>query len=149
MTKKFVVFDHMGVRHSHLIEGINDIPEGAVPVSDALFMRMTQETDGQWSIDAQGVIVKLPYIDAQELPSVEQLINKERSWRDAQISANEWLVIRHRDEKDMQLATTLGIEQFAELLQYRQSLRDWPQSELFPSVEHRPSPPAWLESMTL
>lgn len=72
----------------------------------------------------------------------------ERTWRDNQVIATEWVVIRHRDQQDMQLATTLQIKQFAELLQYRQALRDWPQSELFPVSEHRPVPPLWLESIT-
>ncbi|WP_353229222.1 phage tail assembly chaperone [Pseudomonas qingdaonensis] len=75
-------------------------------------------------------------------------IAAEREWRDAQVSGTEWLVNRHRDEQDMQLTTTLQSGQFADLLQYRQALRDWPQSELFPVSEHRPVPPLWLESIT-
>lgn len=80
--------------------------------------------------------------------SPTELAEVERMWRDAEMQSNEWLVARHRDEQDMQLTTTLQAEQFAELLQYRQALRDWPQSELFPAIEHRPEPPAWLADMT-
>lgn len=72
----------------------------------------------------------------------------ERGWRDSQINSTEWLAGRHRDEQDMKMATTLQASQFDELLQYRQALRDWPQSEAFPSAEHRPEPPAWLIDMT-
>lgn len=76
--------------------------------------------------------------------SFEQLVAFERSWRDAELSSSEWLVNRHRDEQDMPLSTTLAAEQFAELLIYRQSLRDWPQSELFPDAEQRPVAPPWI-----
>lgn len=73
----------------------------------------------------------------------------ERVWRDDQVGTTEWVVTRHRDELDMQLATTLLPEQFAALLQYRQALRDWPQAALFPNAEHRPLPPHWLAQLSL
>jgi hypothetical protein len=55
-----------------------------------------------------------------------------------------WLRERHRDEQDLQRSTTLSDERFAELLTYLQSLRDWPQSEQFPEIEHRPVAPPWI-----
>ncbi|MDD1954429.1 phage tail assembly chaperone [Pseudomonas sp. 8209] len=78
----------------------------------------------------------------------DDLVAAEREWRDMQVSGTEWLMARHRDELEMLLATTLQAELFVELLHYRQALRDWPQSVLFPSVDHRPPPPVWLENMT-
>ncbi|MDB1113776.1 phage tail assembly chaperone [Pseudomonas extremaustralis] len=75
---------------------------------------------------------------------VDQLAALERDWRDAEVSSTEWLVTRHRDEQDLQRATTLSSEQFAEVLTYRQELRDWPQSPDFPDREHRPIAPAWI-----
>lgn len=81
-------------------------------------------------------------------PLFQQLAEIERDWRDAALAACQWLRDRHRDERDLGMPTTLQAEQFAELLVYRQALRDWPQSELFPVSEHRPVPPLWLESMT-
>ncbi|MNJ51433.1 hypothetical protein D3C77_467360 [compost metagenome] len=77
-------------------------------------------------------------------PSADEFAASERIWRDAQVSTTEWLVTRHRDEQDMQLATTLTAEQFTELLTYRQTLRDWPQSEVFPDTQQRPVAPAWI-----
>lgn len=76
--------------------------------------------------------------------SPDQLASVERDWRDTEISSTEWLVTRHRDEQDLQLAPTLSAEQFAELLTYRQALRDWPVSEHFPAIQYRPTQPAWL-----
>lgn len=68
----------------------------------------------------------------------------ERAWRDGLLGGLFAPRDRHRDEVDLGIATTLTPEQFAELLAYIQQLRDWPQSEQFPHVEYRPSPPAWL-----
>lgn len=81
-------------------------------------------------------------------PSPDSLAEDERTWRDAEMQSNEWLVARHRDEQDMQLATTLTAEQFAELLVYRQALRDWPQSEAFPDSAQRPVAPPWIAEQT-
>ena len=81
-------------------------------------------------------------------PTDGQLQAVERKWRDGVITSCQWLRDRHRDEQDMQLPSTLTPEQFSELLAYRQGLRDWPQSELFPGIEHRPQPPTWLADLT-
>lgn len=83
--------------------------------------------------------VSAPHEDAAAL---------ERAWRDAEVGATEWLVNRHRDEQDMQLATTLTAEQFAALLVYRQALRDWPQDSRFPYSDFRPVAPPWIAEQT-
>ena len=118
------------------------IPDDVIFISDEVFLSAigNPEPGKVRRHDADGV----PYlIDAPADPAAD-----DRAWRDSQVNATEWLVTRHRDEQDMLLAATLKPEQFAELLLYRQALRDWPQSELFPGIEHRPVPPPWLESMT-
>ncbi|MBC3489900.1 phage tail assembly chaperone [Pseudomonas taiwanensis] len=85
------------------------------------------------------------YVDGGFVPaSNESSAAAERGWRDAEISATEWLVSRHRDEVDMQLSTSLTAEQFAELLTYRQALRDWPAAVGFPDSTQRPVAPAWV-----
>ncbi|MBA1197575.1 hypothetical protein G7011_10665 [Pseudomonas plecoglossicida] len=68
----------------------------------------------------------------------------ERQWRDSELAVRQWLRDRHRDEQDLERETTLSADQFAELLGYLQDLRDWPQSEHFPVVEHRPVAPSWI-----
>lgn len=68
----------------------------------------------------------------------------ERAWRDTQVGDTEWLVSRHRDEQEMLCIPTLAASQFSELLAYRQTLRDWPQSEYFPHGDYRPAAPSWL-----
>ena len=49
-----------------------------------------------------------------------------RSSRDVLLTATDQLTIRHRDQVDASLATTLTAGEYAELLAYRQSLRDFP-----------------------
>lgn len=80
--------------------------------------------------------------------SREQIEAAEREWRDAAVTAVLWLRERHRDEQDLQRSTTLTPAQFAELLNYLQALRDWPQSAAFPAIEHRPVAPPWIAEQT-
>lgn len=84
------------------------------------------------------------WAEASTALTAEALAARERAWRDVRVSATEWLVTRHRDEREMELSTALAQAQFAELLVYRQNLRDWPQSPDFPNLAHRPSEPSWL-----
>ncbi|MGH8381030.1 phage tail assembly chaperone [Pseudomonas sp.] len=72
----------------------------------------------------------------------------ERAWRDAELANLVWLRDRHRDQLEIGAATTLTAEQFTELLTYMQALRDWPQSEQFPEIEHRPVAPPWIAEQT-
>lgn len=77
-------------------------------------------------------------------PPPEELATLERAWRDGEIQRVQWLRDRHRDEQDLNLPTTITLEQFAELLSYMQALRDWPQQSLFPSEQFRPAAPGWI-----
>jgi len=67
-----------------------------------------------------------------------------RAWRQSALAATEWRVSRHRDEQELGRGTTLKAQQYLELLEYRQALRDWPDSGAFPSSVSRPSAPQWL-----
>ncbi|MCE0459952.1 phage tail assembly chaperone [Pseudomonas uvaldensis] len=96
------------------------------------------------SHDATG----LPVLVDPPAPTLQELADAERRWRDDTVADLEWLVTRHRDELDMQLPTTLSAEQFAQLLAYRQELRDWPQSEHFPDSQYRPVAPPWIVEQT-
>ena len=67
-----------------------------------------------------------------------------RVWRDAQVTASQWLVERHRDQTDAGTTTTLTTAEFSALLVYRQALRDWPTASGFPADSSRPAAPDWL-----
>lgn len=91
--------------------------------------------DYYWQGDAWGID------EAARLKRNEQA---ERDWRNAELERVKWLRERHRDEQDIGRRLTLTVEQFSELLDYLQQLRDWPQSEQFPEVKHRPVAPPWI-----
>lgn len=91
-----------------------------------------------WDDDGFPVLVDPPP------PSDEELAVIERLWRNQRLSETDNVVTRHRDEKELNLALTLTPEQFAELLVYRQALRDWPQAASFPAIEFRPVAPSWI-----
>ncbi len=82
------------------------------------------------------------------LLSVGVDIDAERSWRDGELASLMWLRERHRDQLEIGRETTLSAEQFTELLEYMQDLRDWPQSPDFPDIEQRPVPPVWIADQT-
>lgn len=118
------------------------IPEGAVVLTDQDYALLKKglELGKQIRLDDAGQPV---LVDRQV--SLEEATANERAWRDAQLVSTEWLTARHRDEQDMASPTTLTAEQFAELLTYRQSLRDWPAAGAFPSAIERPAAPPWIE----
>ncbi|OPG73067.1 phage tail protein [Pseudomonas ogarae] len=121
-----------------------DIPQDAQEISEAVFLSViANPLAGKIrSHDASGLPILI------DLPSAtnEELAAAERKWRDGQVSATEWLVTRHRDEQDMQVPTTLTADQFAQLLSYRQELRDWPLALDFPHQTGRPKELSWLSS---
>nr|WP_145335664.1 MULTISPECIES: phage tail protein [unclassified Pseudomonas] len=78
-------------------------------------------------------------------PSDEQLKARERVWRDAQLVKTDPLVMRHRDELEMGVATTLSTEHYGQLLTYRNELRKWPELQRFPTTDNRPQNPGWLK----
>lgn len=86
------------------------------------------------------VVAKALLVEANEPPA------GERTWRQSALSATEWLVTRHRDEQELGRGTTLKAQQYLELLEYRQALRDWPGAGAYPSPVSRPSAPQWLAS---
>lgn len=77
-------------------------------------------------------------------PQLDDPASIERGYRDQLLASTEWLVNRQRDERDLGRATSLTTEQFQELLVYRQALRDWTLSPLFPDPQARPKEPQWL-----
>ncbi|RZI33134.1 phage tail assembly chaperone [Pseudomonas orientalis] len=143
----FVTFDAVGALATRLIKGVHNIPKGAVEVDDETWRRITQETDGVWTLGADGTVSKLPFvIDPKQLKL--RLIESERAWRNGEIARVAWLRDRHRDEVDLGHAPALTAEQFSELLAYMQMLRDWPENQDFPETVSRPLAPDWIASQT-
>ncbi|WP_242204826.1 MULTISPECIES: phage tail assembly chaperone [unclassified Pseudomonas] len=122
------------------VESMVRVPDDMTVDIGALISELTTATEpppGQTS----PVILQAPVVAEQGLGTVE------RTWREMTLSATEWLVTRHRDEQELGRGTLLKAAQYLELLEYRQALRDWPDSVLFPAADSRPSAPLWLASV--
>lgn len=87
---------------------------------------------------------QIPVIAQVAMVDDNEPLAAERAWRQSVLAASEWLVTRHRDEQELGRGTTLKAQQYLELLEYRQALRDWPGAGAFPSSVLRPSAPQWL-----
>lgn len=69
-----------------------------------------------------------------------------RAWRNQELAASQWLVDRDRDEHAAGNPMTLSTDQYHELLDYRQDLRDWPSIANFPKDFSKPLAPVWLKT---
>lgn len=122
------------------------IPDDAIEISDEIFGSVIgNPAPGKVRAHMPDGV---PYLVDKAPPTTDELAADERVWRDAELGATEWLVMRHRDEQDMAMTTILTAAQFAELLTYRQKLRDWPTAAGFPSLYQRPRMPAWVAEQT-
>lgn len=116
-----------------------DVVEVAASVWQSLLIELSTSPKKLSSRpDGQPVLIDPPPLDAEALTAVE------RVWRDGQLALTDPLVSRHRDEIEEGGATSLSLEQYAQLQAYRRQLRDWPQGDQFPLAEHRPPTPTWL-----
>lgn len=142
MSRTYAVFQPNGDLLHRLDSALHQIPDGAVAIDEETWLRLTQETDGTWSMQPDGNLIKKPHPPV--LPDHERAMIEERAWRNNMLDSVKWLRERHRDQMDLQQATTLSPEQFAELLAYMQHLRDWPQSNYFPDPLYRPVVLEWM-----
>lgn len=119
------------------VESMVQVPEGMTVEIGAALSEAWQVTEPlavqQTPVTAQAAVV------AEQKPA-----KSDRTWRDTSLSATEWWVTRHRDEQELGRGTSLKAVQYLELLEYRQALRDWPDSSGFPAVICRPPVPEWL-----
>ncbi|QAX83696.1 hypothetical protein C2E19_07440 [Pseudomonas sp. DTU12.3] len=122
------------------VESMVRVPEGQEVEIGGPISRLTVAAEPLPAQRSQAIL-QAP-IAADQAPAAV-----ERSWRQVSLGATEWLVTRHRDEQELGRGTLLKAAQYLELLEYRQALRDWPDSALFPAVSSRPSAPPWLASV--
>ena len=67
-------------------------------------------------------------------PTTEERSIALRLQRDQLLHDTEWMVVRHREQMEAALMTSLSADQFKRLLVYRQTLRDVPEQQAFPDV---------------
>ncbi|WP_323115106.1 tail fiber assembly protein [Pseudomonas guariconensis] len=116
------------------IEGFNfDVPNDAVEISPEKYEELKHGL-------ALGLVVLIGDdgvpVAAPPSLTIEGVAIMERAWRDEVISRTDYLAM-----PDYPLTEDAR----AQLLDYRQQLRDWPSMGAFPSQESRPEPPPWLE----
>lgn len=120
------------------------IPKGAKEVADELHADLVAaQSEGKLIVpdpDGYPIAIEPP------LPSADEMAAAERVWRDLRLAETDSVVARHRDELEASGPTTLTVEQYAQLQDYRRLLRDWPQGGEFPLAEHRPPAPTWLSA---
>lgn len=118
------------------------LPSDAVEIDDDFYAELLRGNSlGQIiTSDKHGY----PCLVSPAEPSPDYLAEQERAWRNGQLLLTDPLVSRHRDEVEEGGATSLTLEQYAELQGYRRQLRDWPQGDRFPLADNRPITPPWL-----
>jgi hypothetical protein len=122
---------------------LGPLPEDAVEITPELHKALMRGQSASLKINFD---TAPPSLIERPPPSSEQLADIERDWRDGQLAKTDAVVARHRDELEGGLATSLKDKQYSDLQIYRRQLRDWPQGEKFPLIDHRPIPPDWLMS---
>ncbi|KWK27741.1 phage tail protein [Burkholderia stagnalis] len=73
-------------------------------------------------------------------PTRDDVAASIRGKRDSAMSATDWLVSRHQDEKLIANGTTLTAAQFSALIKYRQELRNLSDADGWPYVALPPAP---------
>lgn len=116
---------------SPLEPGVFLIPAGCVEVEPpgTGYNEIQRWTGKEW------VVETIPP-EVEEPENQVQPEDAERMWRHLELVRADNEIRKHEDGDSKIIATE------KEWRTYRVSLRDWPQSELFPDIEHRPSAPA-------
>lgn len=74
-------------------------------------------------------------------PTNDQLAYEARAKRDALLAETDWVVIRHRDEIEEGVKTTLIPDQYSSIQAYRRDLRDITEQSRFPENINWPISP--------
>lgn len=128
------------------LKGVNaDIPDDAVEISEEKYIELRKHHleigDSHISSDDSGN----PIVSERQL-SQEQVATSARNERDSAISGSMWLCERHRAQVELGIETTLTGAQFSDLLDYHQSLRDWPAQPGWPDIDIPPEPD-WMAEL--
>lgn len=121
-----------------------NVPDDVVEVTSELYNRLLAgRAEGRGIIQGNGGLPELGPISTPEVVITEE---SARAERDIALHATDWLVLRHHDQKEVALSTTLTEQQYSELQAYRQKLRVWPEQPGWPAIE-LPLVPEWLATV--
>ncbi|WP_185805567.1 phage tail assembly chaperone [Achromobacter denitrificans] len=144
MRQKFAGYDSQGTIVAFYDSVDSPLPSGVDAIEITLEEWQACLADPGWTVANGALVAPLPPSAAELAAQAEALA---RDARDSAIMATDWLVARHRDEVDTQAPPSLSVDQFGELMTYRQRLRDWPEHPEFPAAESKPDAPAWLPEL--
>lgn len=85
----------------------------------------------------------VPFAEWRSLYTDDELLNILRMERNSKITRLDWLVLRHQEQIALSVTPTLSAQEYQDLLAYKQSLRDFPETA---NVRNPvwPTPPAFL-----
>ena len=121
--------------------------ESMVPVPEGMQIEIGAPVGELREEIAPMPVMESPVVISDVVVEEQDAMAAARTWRQSSLSATEWWVTRHRDEQELGRGTTLKAAQYLELLEYRQALRDWPETSQFPSAVSRPSVPTRLAAL--
>ena len=127
-----------------VIHGKN-LPSGLIEVSNERRAEIIAARANHQVVVCEGGVISF---QDPPPPTLAELADQERTWRNAELALGMRLRDRHRDQLEIEVQPTLSGDQFKELLLHMQALRDWPQSSAFPNPEQRPPSPPWLANST-
>lgn len=119
----------------------NQIFEGIYPPEAANWCNNSQVSNGSFyiveldPIQKDDETIRRFQIKRIPEPSSEELKERKRQERDNAINSVIWLIERHQQEQILDIPTTLTDNEYMEVLQYIQSLRDLPQQPSFPNID--------------
>lgn len=118
-----------------------NVPDDVVGVASELYNRLLAgRAEGRGIIQGESGLPELGPISTPEVVITDE---SARAERDIALHATDWLVLRHHDQKEAALNTTLTDQQYSELQDYRQTLRVWPEQAGWPAIA-LPPVPEWL-----
>lgn len=135
MGQKFAAYDSSGNIVAFYDSIDSPAPSGVsvVKISDVAWLDLinAQGSGKRLVIDSAGNHIAV----APPAPTRDDRARLMRAQRDSALHATDWLVTRHQEEKLIGNGTTLTAEQFATLINYRQTLRDIADADRWPDVD--------------
>lgn len=118
-----------------------NIPDDAEEISSELYTELINAA-------ALGLVVSAdkPWRAVPVAITEKMRADEARRLRDDAITSVIWVAERHRDQTQLQIETSISEEKFLGLLEYIQSLRDWPAMPGWPDIDIPPAPD-WLAEM--
>ena len=125
--------DDYGILPNNATRTAPTLKKGFVPCWDGIKWRQVEDHKGESGyVNGQPHEIKeygpLPegWSDTPTPPTIEELFDRLRSFRNARIADALWMRERHADELEIGKETSLTPDQYITLLTYIQALRDIP-----------------------